>query len=140
MSRRSWLERFNGRDFRADRWSDEELERRRGETGAVIALRYPAVGQFGLAPERSWWEARVLVDGHLVCTASTSGPGVRWLPLLPGSHEIVARSAKSGEMLAALKFQQVPGPMRVNVYPRGRRGLIPGYRDGRIELEAGGKT
>lgn len=130
------LTRVNGEDFRSLVKARELKQQHDGETGVVLALRYPANGQFGLRPDRAWREVRVRVDDHIICSASVLGPGVRWVPLPPGRHQVRAESLVSSECLSVCDLTIPEGSaVIVSVLPRRRRGIVPGYRDGEVVTE-----
>lgn len=85
----------------------------------------------GCVPHREWQEARITVDGHIICTASAFSRGARWVPVEPGQHVVDAKSLLTYRLLATFETTVAVGEQRIlSVLPKARRGLWPLYRDG----------
>ena len=107
-----------------------------GQTGLVIALRYPLTGAFGLMPHADWRRVDVRIDGHHLCVGSTESDPTCWLSTEPGIHRVSVEKQSSGRVLAEVEVIVEPGrPTIISALRRRKRGIVPGYRDGLIRQE-----
>jgi hypothetical protein len=132
---RSWHARIFPQGNLPRRWGRQTAAEHAGESGIVLAIRYPPRGAFGMHPSKHWRRARLLVDEHVVTTATVESAPSRWVPLAPGPHRVEAQSLIDYHIMATIDFEVVDRPVIVNVFPKRARGaLSPFPTGGKLEV------
>ena len=108
-------------------WGRKTAIEHRAEPGIVLAIRYPPPGAFGMIPRKHWRRARLLVDEHVITTATVLSEPTRWVPLSPGRHRVEAQSLIDYSIMATLDVEVVDRPVIVSVFPRRPAGsfIVP---------------